>query len=78
MTPRTKGREPKAVAEDSAKAPKATCGRKAKAVFQDETARSTPAKGREFKAAVAEKTKDRDADRAHEPSVVTGAPDQAK
>lgn len=78
MTPRTKGREPKAVAEDSAKAPKATCGRKAKAAFEDETARSTPAKGRRSKAAIAEETTDPGTDLVREPSVIAGAPDQAE
>ena len=76
-TPRTKGRKPKAVAEDSAQAPKATRGRKAKAVSEDETVRSTPAKARKSKAAVEEETADPGADLAQEPSVVTGAPDQA-
>ena len=59
-------------------APKATRGRKAKAISEDETAGSTPAKGRRSKAAVEEETTDPVADLAQEPSVITGAPDQAE
>ena len=76
-TPKTRGRKPKALAEDGAEAPKATQGRKAKADPQDATASSTTARGRKSKAAVEEETADPGADLAQEPSVVTGAPDQA-